>query len=87
MSILHQHMVSRRGFCLCCAAATTLAATKGFLGPSEAYAAARDIVDDEHAVDVLHVEAAACGELLAARTGYALRDDRAGHLGKRTAIN
>ena len=38
-------MVSRRGFCLCCAAATTLAATKGFLGPSEAYAAARDIVD------------------------------------------
>jgi glyoxylase-like metal-dependent hydrolase (beta-lactamase superfamily II) len=38
-------MVSRRGFCLCCAAATTFAATKGWLSPREAYAASRDIVD------------------------------------------
>ena len=44
MSVLHQHILSRRGFCLCCAAAT-LAATKGWLTPREAYAASRNLVD------------------------------------------
>ena len=41
MSTLHQHTLSRRGFCLCCMAA----ATGGWLNPSQAYAEARNIVD------------------------------------------
>ncbi|MDI4236870.1 MBL fold metallo-hydrolase [Bradyrhizobium sp. Arg237L] len=45
MSTLPQHMMSRRGFCLCCVAATTVAATSGWLSPREAYAASRNIVD------------------------------------------
>jgi glyoxylase-like metal-dependent hydrolase (beta-lactamase superfamily II) len=39
-----QHTISRRGFCLCCAA-TTLASAKGWLSPRESYAASRNIVD------------------------------------------
>ena len=45
MSTLHQRAISRRGFCVCCMAATTVAATKGWLSPREAYAEARNIVD------------------------------------------
>src|SRR5262249_13798979 len=45
MSTPHRHAISRRGFCLCCMAATTVAAMKGWLGPREAYAEARNIVD------------------------------------------
>jgi len=37
--------MSRRGFCLCCVAATTVAATGGWLSPREAYAASNKIVD------------------------------------------
>ena len=37
--------LSRRGFCLCCVAASTFAATGRWLTPAEAYAEARDIVD------------------------------------------
>src|SRR5258708_37380256 len=44
MPSLNQHVMSRRGFCLCCMAATTLAATGGWLPPRQAFAAARDIV-------------------------------------------
>jgi glyoxylase-like metal-dependent hydrolase (beta-lactamase superfamily II) len=36
--------MSRRGFCLCCMAATTLAST-GWLTPRQAFAEARNIVD------------------------------------------
>jgi glyoxylase-like metal-dependent hydrolase (beta-lactamase superfamily II) len=39
-----QHTISRRRFCLCCAA-TTLAAAEGWLSPRESYAASRNIVD------------------------------------------
>lgn len=45
MSTLHQHTLSRRGFCLCCMGAATFAATGGWLSPSRAYAEARNIVD------------------------------------------
>ncbi len=37
--------ISRRGFCLCCMAATTLALQRKASRPDEAYAEARDIVD------------------------------------------
>jgi glyoxylase-like metal-dependent hydrolase (beta-lactamase superfamily II) len=41
-----KHIMSRRGFCLCCMAATTLAATGGWwLTPRQAFAEARNIVD------------------------------------------
>jgi hypothetical protein len=41
---LNQHIMSRRGFCLCRMAATTLAAG-GWLTPRQAFAEARNIVD------------------------------------------
>ena len=44
MSIL-ENVVSKRGFCLCCMAATYLAATRGFFGPRVAHAAAGNTVD------------------------------------------
>lgn len=44
MPSLDRHMMSRRGFCLCCMAATTLAAG-GWLTPRQAFAEARNIVD------------------------------------------
>src|SRR5258708_11825019 len=45
MPSLNQHVMSRRGFCLCCMAATTLAATGGWLTPRQAFAEARNIRD------------------------------------------
>jgi hypothetical protein len=45
MPSLNQHNMSRRGFCLCCMGATTLAATGGGLTPRQAFAKARNIVD------------------------------------------
>src|SRR5467141_4585329 len=45
MTTLNQHNLSRRGFCICCMAASTFAATGGWLSPSQAYAEARNIVD------------------------------------------
>ena len=45
MSPGHQYALSRRGFCICCAVATGLAATRGWLSPSQAYAEARNVVD------------------------------------------
>ncbi|MFL5288817.1 MAG: MBL fold metallo-hydrolase [Rhodopila sp.] len=42
---MHRPNLSRRGFCLCCMAASTFAATGKWLTPAEAYAEARDIVD------------------------------------------
>lgn len=40
-----QHIMSRRGFCLCCVTATTAAASGGWLTPRQAFAQARNIVD------------------------------------------
>ena len=40
-----QHIMSRRGFCLCCMAATTVAASGGWLTPRQTFAQARNIVD------------------------------------------
>ena len=45
MATLDQHIMSRRGFCLCCMAATTVAATGGWLSPQRAFAEARNLVD------------------------------------------
>src|SRR5215469_16606343 len=45
MATLNQHIMSRRGFCLCCMAATTVAATDGWLSPRRAFAEARNLVD------------------------------------------
>src|SRR5262245_47008002 len=45
MSSIDHRTLSRRGFCLCCAAAASFTATGGWLSPSEAYAEARSIVD------------------------------------------
>jgi glyoxylase-like metal-dependent hydrolase (beta-lactamase superfamily II) len=41
----HRSLTSRRGFCLCCLSATTVAATGGWLTPRQAFAAARGIVE------------------------------------------
>jgi len=38
MPFLNQDNMSRRGFCLCCMGATTLAATGGWLTPTQAFA-------------------------------------------------
>ena len=40
-----QHITSRRGFCLCCMAVTTVAVSGGWLTPRQAFAKARNIVD------------------------------------------
>src|SRR5215467_13422960 len=45
MATLNQHIMSPRGFCLCCMAATTVAATGGWLSPRSAFAEARNVVD------------------------------------------
>jgi glyoxylase-like metal-dependent hydrolase (beta-lactamase superfamily II) len=45
MSFVHQHSLSRRGFCICCAVAAGFAATGCWLTPSQAFAEARNIVD------------------------------------------
>jgi glyoxylase-like metal-dependent hydrolase (beta-lactamase superfamily II) len=45
MPLLTEHAFSRRGFCVCCAAAAAFAASRGWLGPAEAYAEARNLVD------------------------------------------
>lgn len=45
MISLSRHTLSRRGFCLCCLAATTFAATGGWLTPRQVFAKARNIVD------------------------------------------
>lgn len=44
MHSLH-NSISRRGFCLCCITSTGLAAMGGWLGPRQAFAQARTIVD------------------------------------------
>jgi glyoxylase-like metal-dependent hydrolase (beta-lactamase superfamily II) len=41
----HDHRMTRRGFCLCCLASATVAATGGWLSPREVFARARTIVD------------------------------------------
>jgi glyoxylase-like metal-dependent hydrolase (beta-lactamase superfamily II) len=45
MTFHEQRTLSRRGFCFCCVATTTLAAKGGWLSPSQAYAEARNIVN------------------------------------------
>lgn len=45
MSASRSHRLSRRGFCTCCAAAAGFAAGGGWLSPSQAFAAARSVVD------------------------------------------
>src|SRR5499425_808525 len=58
MSSIDHRTLSRRGFCLCCAAAASFTATGGWLSPSEAYAEARSIVDlirDEAAKTLIKV--------------------------------
>jgi hypothetical protein len=45
MSTTHRPMLSRRGFCLCCIAATTFTATGGWLTPREVFAQSRNVVD------------------------------------------
>lgn len=44
MTIIHQKLLSRRHFCLCCVAGATFAATGGWLTPREAFAEARGLV-------------------------------------------
>jgi glyoxylase-like metal-dependent hydrolase (beta-lactamase superfamily II) len=57
MSLNRQHTLSRRGFCICCAAAAGFAATGRWLTPSQAYAEARNLVD-RNLVDLIRDEAA-----------------------------
>jgi glyoxylase-like metal-dependent hydrolase (beta-lactamase superfamily II) len=45
MPLHSRQLLSRRGFCTCCAAAAGLAAGGGWLKPAEAFVAARDLVD------------------------------------------
>jgi glyoxylase-like metal-dependent hydrolase (beta-lactamase superfamily II) len=45
MTTLNKHLMSRRGFCLCCVAATSMAAAGGWLSPRQAFAEASGIVD------------------------------------------
>ena len=44
MRYSNKHLLSRRGFCLCCVGAATYAATGGWLTPREAFAEARGLV-------------------------------------------
>ena len=44
MSDPKKHLLSRRGFCMCCIGAKAAALTGGFLAPSQAFAEARGIV-------------------------------------------
>lgn len=58
MTSIDHRTLSRRGFCLCCAAAASFTATGGWLSPSQAYAEARSIVDlirDEAAKTLIKV--------------------------------
>jgi glyoxylase-like metal-dependent hydrolase (beta-lactamase superfamily II) len=58
MTSIDHRMLSRRGFCLCCAAAASFTTTGGWLSPSQAYAEARSIVDlirDEAAKTLIKV--------------------------------
>jgi glyoxylase-like metal-dependent hydrolase (beta-lactamase superfamily II) len=45
MSFVHRHTLSRRGFCICCAAAAGFVIEGHWLSPRQAYAKARNIVD------------------------------------------
>lgn len=45
MLVSRNNTLSRRSFCLCCAGATAVAATGGWLSPRHAFAEARNIVD------------------------------------------
>lgn len=45
MSLRYPQILSRRGFCICCAVAAGLTTKGGWLSPEEAYAEARNIVD------------------------------------------
>ena len=45
MTLAPRRSISRRGFCLCCASASTIAATGGWLTPRRAYAEALGIVE------------------------------------------
>ena len=45
MESKHHTLLTRRGFCLCCVASTTFAATGGWLSPAQVFAEARTIVD------------------------------------------
>jgi glyoxylase-like metal-dependent hydrolase (beta-lactamase superfamily II) len=45
MPVAQEHTLSRRGFCLCCAVASGVAATGGWLTPSQAFAEAQNLVD------------------------------------------
>jgi glyoxylase-like metal-dependent hydrolase (beta-lactamase superfamily II) len=45
MSVRYPEILSRRGFCICCAVAAGLTINGKWLRPAEAYAQARDIVD------------------------------------------
>ena len=59
MTSIDHRTLSRRGFCLCGAAAASFTATGGWLSPSEAYAEARSIVDlirDEAAKTLIKVQ-------------------------------
>ncbi len=49
MSTRHDYTVSRRGFCLCCLASTTVAAAGGWLTPRQVFAQARNVVDSMRA--------------------------------------
>jgi Metallo-beta-lactamase superfamily/ABC transporter substrate binding protein len=42
---IRRHLLSRRGFCLCCLGSATFAATGGWLTPSQVFAEARNLVD------------------------------------------
>lgn len=44
MTFARQHLLSRRGFCLCCLGSAAYAASGGWLTPSEVFAEARGIV-------------------------------------------
>src|SRR6516225_10210786 len=45
MTCARRHLLSRRGFCLCCLASASFTATGGWLTPRETFAEARNIVD------------------------------------------
>src|ERR1700733_11062154 len=45
MLVSQKHALSRRGFCLCCVGAAGVAASGGWLTPSQAFAEAQNLVD------------------------------------------
>src|SRR5262245_52135470 len=86
MSLNRQHTLSRRGFCICCAAAAGFAATGRWLPPAQAYAEARKLVDRNH-VDVIREEAAKALQVHKLRGNVSVLEGSGGNIAVLTGVD